>query len=204
MRDGIGGGVCQVSSTVHAAALMAGMEIEERKPHSRVSKYIQPGLDSTVSFPGECLQDGGSCYLVDLVIRNPHPFRVALRLASIMDKKKATLRAEFVGVESHAEVKYRWYSRKGEEFKQVLRQIKWRPDGYVKRTQEGKNGLIVFSVLTVTPPDSETGLTDEAKWKYVPEKRWKSEYKPVDEIWEVGPDYDMEGPPPWAPEDPYE
>jgi len=201
MRDGIGGGVCQVSSTVHAAALHAGLEIVKRKPHSRTSGYIQPGLDSTVNFPGSCLQDGGYCYISDLIVKNTHPFRLGLRLSSVVQSKmKATLRAEFVGVETGAEVKYRWYSRKGEEFEQKLRKIKWRPSDYVKEKQKGKDGLIVFSILTIAPSDAWG--TDQIRMGL--EKRWKSEYDPVDEVWEVGPDWDMEGPPPWAPADPYE
>jgi hypothetical protein len=188
MRDGIGGGVCQVSSTVHAAALYAGLEIVKWKPHSRTSKYIQPGLDATVSFPGSCLEDGGYCYLVDLVIRNSNPSRLGLRLSITEDKHRATLRAEFVGVEAKGKTKYRWYSRKGEGFEHKLRKVKWRPGDYAKKKQEGKDGLIVFSTLTVG--DSE--------------RRWRSEYDPVDEVWEVGPDWDTDGPPPWAPSDPYE
>lgn len=191
MITGIGGGVCQVSSTVHAAALMAGLKIIERRPHSRLSSYIKPGLDSTVNFPGECLQDGGICYKSDLIIRNVHSFTIGLRLSSTISKKnRAILKAEFVGAETGINLKYRWYSHKGEKFKRKLRQIKWRPKGYKKVKQKGQDGVIVFSILT--------GKSEE---------RWKSEYQPVDEIWEVGSDWDMKGPPPWEPKDsgdPYE
>jgi vancomycin resistance protein YoaR len=48
---GIGGGVCQVSSTLYNAAMLAGFEIVERRPHSRVSGYIQAGRDATVYYP---------------------------------------------------------------------------------------------------------------------------------------------------------
>ena len=52
---GDGGGVCQVSTTLFRAALNAGLQITERKPHSyRVSYYEQdapPGLDATVFAP---------------------------------------------------------------------------------------------------------------------------------------------------------
>ncbi len=49
--DGIGGGTCQVSGTLHAAVFFAGLEILERKPHSRPSSYIKLGLDAAVSYP---------------------------------------------------------------------------------------------------------------------------------------------------------
>src|SRR5215470_17166060 len=38
-----GGGICLVSSVLYMNALMAGMEIMERYPHSRQVPYILPG-----------------------------------------------------------------------------------------------------------------------------------------------------------------
>lgn len=49
--DGIGGGVCQVASTLHAAAFMAGLPIIEARPHTRPLPYIPMGLDATVAYP---------------------------------------------------------------------------------------------------------------------------------------------------------
>lgn len=47
---GLGGGVCQVSSTLYNAALRAGMKITERSQHSRTITYVPIGLDATVSY----------------------------------------------------------------------------------------------------------------------------------------------------------
>lgn len=44
----IGGGVCQVSSTVYNAAALAGMAIVERHSHSRRVASVPPGRDATV------------------------------------------------------------------------------------------------------------------------------------------------------------
>ncbi len=49
--DGIGGGTCQISGTLHAAVFFAGLPVVERRPHSRPSAYIKLGLDAAVSFP---------------------------------------------------------------------------------------------------------------------------------------------------------
>jgi len=68
MVDEMGGGICQISGTLHAAAYYAGLEINEYHPHSRASTYITPGLDATVSW--------GS---LDLKILNPFPFPVTIR-----------------------------------------------------------------------------------------------------------------------------
>ena len=46
----VGGGVCQVSSTLYIAALTAELDIPDRTHHSLVSEYIPAGLDSTISF----------------------------------------------------------------------------------------------------------------------------------------------------------
>jgi vancomycin resistance protein YoaR len=49
--DGIGGGTCQISGTLHGAAFFAGLGIVERHPHTRPSSYIKLGLDATVVYP---------------------------------------------------------------------------------------------------------------------------------------------------------
>lgn len=49
-EPGIAGGICQLSSTLYNAALLAGMEITERRAHSRPVPYLPAGLDATVSY----------------------------------------------------------------------------------------------------------------------------------------------------------
>ena len=48
----IGGGVCQVSSTLYYCTLIADLEIINRKPHSYVSSYMPAGMDATVNWGG--------------------------------------------------------------------------------------------------------------------------------------------------------
>lgn len=48
--DGLGGGICQVSTTLYEAALYANLEIIERRNHQLVPSYIGPGLDATVVY----------------------------------------------------------------------------------------------------------------------------------------------------------
>ena len=47
---GLGGGLCQVTSTLYNAALYAGLEVVERHPHDTQLPYIRPGMDATVWF----------------------------------------------------------------------------------------------------------------------------------------------------------
>ena len=49
-EPGLGGGVCQVSSTLYNAVLEANLPILERRRHSRVVDYVSPGLDATVAY----------------------------------------------------------------------------------------------------------------------------------------------------------
>jgi len=46
--DGMGGGICQVSSTLYNAVLMADLEVTERKNHMMYPEYVKPSLDATV------------------------------------------------------------------------------------------------------------------------------------------------------------
>ncbi len=48
--DGMGGGICQVSSTLYNTVLMADLKIVKRTNHSMPVGYVPPGRDATVSF----------------------------------------------------------------------------------------------------------------------------------------------------------
>ncbi len=48
--DGIGGGVCQVSTTLYNAALLAGLDIVEANKHSKQIHYVKYGFDAMVNF----------------------------------------------------------------------------------------------------------------------------------------------------------
>lgn len=48
--DGIGGGICQISSTLYNAVLRANLEIVERKNHQFVTSYVEAGMDATVVY----------------------------------------------------------------------------------------------------------------------------------------------------------
>lgn len=62
-----GGGLCQVSSTIFNALLMAGCIIIERHRHFQPVSYVPLGLDATIKYGKK-----------DLRIKNPHP--CALRI----------------------------------------------------------------------------------------------------------------------------
>lgn len=49
VEDSIGGGVCQVSTTLYNAILFAELEIIERSPHSMVVSYVKPSMDAAIA-----------------------------------------------------------------------------------------------------------------------------------------------------------
>lgn len=76
IAEGAGGGACQVASTLHAAALLSGLDIVRRAPHSRPSAYIRMGLDATVSL-------GGAGPEIDLRIKNPTAVPVTIHARAV-------------------------------------------------------------------------------------------------------------------------
>ena len=80
--DGIGGGTCQVAGTLHGAAFFAGLDIVERKPHTRPSFYIKMGMDAAVAYPA-----------ITLKLRNPFPYPVVLHETVV----GGVVRAEILG-----------------------------------------------------------------------------------------------------------
>ncbi len=51
-KNGYGGGVCQASSTLYGAVLLAGMDVLERSRHSMTVSYVEPSLDAAVTDTG--------------------------------------------------------------------------------------------------------------------------------------------------------
>ena len=66
---GVGGGVCQVSTTLYNAALYAGLVVEEAHQHSLQVAYVPPSRDAMVST------------LHDLKLFNPYSFPVKISAA---------------------------------------------------------------------------------------------------------------------------
>jgi hypothetical protein len=134
MRPGVGGGTCQVASTFHAAAFFAGLDVLERLPHSRPSAYIPMGLDSTVVYP-----------VVDLKMRNPHPFPVVVHTKVGAN----TLTIELLGKEKPVSV---LFGRDVVDIYPYARKIEeepWVKEGQAIKKQGGIRGYRVRRVRTM-------------------------------------------------------
>lgn len=67
LEKGYGGGICQVSSTLHNAVLRAGILPDQRTNHSMTVGYVPLGLDATIAYG----------YL-DYVFTNPYDYPIYL------------------------------------------------------------------------------------------------------------------------------
>ena len=88
-EQGIGGGICQVSTTLFRAALAAGLPIEERWPHLYRVRYYEMGgapigYDSTIFSPG-----------IDLKFSND--FENPIMLRALINRRLGTLDFEIWG-----------------------------------------------------------------------------------------------------------
>ena len=85
LLDVPGGGICQLATTIYNAALMAGMKIVERHPHSRSVRYVPPGRDATIV-----------SWRKDLKFMNPHDVPLLLKVELSDGRLTASLRGETV------------------------------------------------------------------------------------------------------------
>ena len=54
--DGIGGGICQISSTLYDTAIIANLDITERHNHQFITSYLPAGKDATVVYGAKDLK----------------------------------------------------------------------------------------------------------------------------------------------------
>lgn len=87
--QGIGGGVCQVSTTLYNALLLAGLTVTEANPHSLAVSYVPPSRDAMVSTQS------------DLRFFNPYPFAVRLNVTA----KQGSLTVNVYGAKKTDEYK---------------------------------------------------------------------------------------------------
>ena len=47
--DSLGGGICQVSTTLYNAVLLSELEVTERHNHSMIIAYVKPSMDAAIA-----------------------------------------------------------------------------------------------------------------------------------------------------------
>jgi vancomycin resistance protein YoaR len=163
---GIGGGVCQVSTTVFRAAFFAGLPIVERHQHAyRVGYYEQDG--SPVGFDAAVYDPG-----VDLRFKNDTG--AALLLQSAVDPATSILTFRFYGTQTNREVKL--IPSKANEVKAGPRL----PDGSdptlpkgVRKQVEWKTDGVEATIKRLILHSGQTLLSDSFFSRYAPwQEKW--------------------------------
>lgn len=143
---GVGGGVCQASSTLYQAAVCAGLEIVKREQHSAAVNYTSFGLDATVYWEGK--------RKIDFSFRNNTDsdiYIVAAVQSDPSNKKREVAKVSIYGIDLE-NVRYEFYVSQQElEAPTEPEYIKDKKAQYVvytdeeKEVRKAKKGYIVDS-----------------------------------------------------------
>ena len=185
--DGLVGGMCQIASTLHAAAFFSGLEIVRSTPHSRPSTYIPMGLDSTVVYPS-----------VDLKLKNPFDFPVVIHFVV----HQGVVRVELLGKERVFKVAFEREVLVETPFATVTRPDPEMPVGQQIIDQDGYPGYrikrrryIFQGQWKTDPKDENRGNPDEL----ISKREWDVSYPATSQIVRVGtgsPKLPKKAPPP--------
>jgi hypothetical protein len=157
--DGIGGGTCQVSGTLHGAVFFAGLDVLERVPHTRPSSYIKMGLDATVVYP-----------TINFRFRNGFDFPVVLHETV----KNGVVRAEILGPEHKHTVTFIRRITEALPYEQLEREDDRLPRGIRVLGQRGVAGFVVTRYRIVR------------NGPHALRERWLDRYPPTPQIVRVG------------------
>ena len=157
--DGIGGGTCQISGTLHGAAFFAGLAIVERYPHTRPSSYIKMGMDATVVYP-----------TINFRLKNPFSFPVVLH----QTVKNGVVRAEILGPKRTRTVTLIRRIDSAIPYDEVERPDKALPAGVRRLGQRGVAGFKLrrYRIVREGP--------------HAVRERWDDTYPPTSQIVRVG------------------
>lgn len=164
--DGLGGGVCQVSTTTFRALYSAGLPVVERNSHSYRVGYYEPqvGFEAAVYDPG-----------VDLRMRNDTGAPILVR--TVNDNARSTLEVQVWGVKPERTVTVHpavILSRTPHPPAQYVANPKLRP-GALRQVDWAQDGYKLY--ITRTVQDARGVRTDKVS----------TEYKPWRAVYEFGP-----------------
>lgn len=154
-------GTCQAASTLHGAALFAGLPILERHSHARTPEHVKLGLDAVAG------RDG-----LNLRFRNDLPFSVVIGMST----EGGSVRAELCGARRTRTVTLERTIVSALPFRKRFLEDPLLPEGVRVLSRRGVPGFIVKSVRTVKPgPENRESTV-----------RTRDVYRPVTEIWRTG------------------
>lgn len=161
--QGIGGGICQVSSTLYSAAVLANLPIIERAPHAVAVGYIPLGQDATVNYPN-----------LDLKFRNDTGSIIYIRT----EVKSGSLTVRLYGRKTGKTVRFEHQIEKETDFQTIRKMDPSLPPGTVVQDQQGSKGYVVktWKIVKDTTGNETKQLLSQ------------DEYAPAHKILRVGAD----------------
>lgn len=133
--DGLGGGICQISSTLYNAVLMANLEIVERRNHQFVTSYLPAGRDATVVYGA-----------IDFKFKNTRKYPVRISASA----KNGIATVSFYGIKEQEEYTFSFSTK---TIASIPFGTKYIEDGSLevgteKIKQKGANGLKTETYIT--------------------------------------------------------
>lgn len=133
--DGIGGGICQISSTLYNAVLMANLEIVERRNHQFVTSYLPAGRDATVVYGA-----------IDFKFKNTRKFPVRI----VASAKNGIATVSMFGIKEENEYTFSFSTKTVGTIPSTTKyeEDATLPEGTEKVKQKGANGLKTETYIT--------------------------------------------------------
>lgn len=160
----VGGGICQISSTLYNIVLKANLEIVERKAHGMIVAYAEPSLDATIA--------EGS---IDFRFKNTR--KSPIKIISEVKDGKVTMSLLGIKEENEPTVEIKSVVLETTPYKTITQNDSTMMSGTKKVIQKPANGYIseAYRILKDASGEviSETLLS-------------KDRYIPIDEIIKVG------------------
>lgn len=132
--DGIGGGICQISSTLYNSVLKANMDIVERRNHQFVTSYTPAGRDATVVYG-----------LTDFKFKNTR--KTAVRIKASCSNGIATVSIYGIKDENEYDVSFNTKTISTIPFTVKYVDDNSLPAGTEKVKQKGANGIITETYI---------------------------------------------------------
>lgn len=149
----LGGGVCQVSSTLYKAVVLANLQVDEHHNHTYVSSYIGLGMDATVSWDGPDFRFSNN---------TDYPIKI------IADYEDGTLTCRIRGAKLDSnQVIFSSEILKETPYKTTYKDDKTLEKGKTKVLESGHNGYVVQTYRTIVDKDgNKISSKEEDKCTY--------------------------------------
>jgi vancomycin resistance protein YoaR len=133
--DGIGGGICQISSTLYNSVLTSNLEIVERRNHQFVTSYLPAGRDATVVY--------GS---IDFKFKNTRQYPVRI----VASAKNGIATVSIYGIKEENEYTFSFSTKtiSSIPYTTTYEEDSTLAAGTEKVKQKGTNGLITETYIT--------------------------------------------------------